>query len=67
MPDRSAASGVPERARHLRREVIGALVLKAILLGAIYVLCFGGAHQPRSDAEATAVAVTGAQPAKHSR
>jgi hypothetical protein len=42
------------------RDVLVALALKGTLLLAIYLLFFGPAHRPRSDASATAQAMIGA-------
>jgi hypothetical protein len=56
----SARSG---RMSSLRGELIATLAFKAILLVAIYVLCFGAGHRPPADATATAAAVTGVAPA----
>ena len=64
MRTRTAASDAPATARRLRRELIGALVLKAALLAAIFLLCFDTAHRPRADAEATAAALTGVHAAR---
>jgi hypothetical protein len=46
------------------RDVFAALALKVMLLLALYVLFFGPAHRPSSDAAQTANAVVGTQSAK---
>jgi hypothetical protein len=46
------------------RDVLVALAVKGILLFAIYLLFFGPAHEPRSDARATAHALIGASASK---
>jgi hypothetical protein len=46
------------------RDVLVALALKGLLLLAIYLLFFGPAHRPPSDASATAKALIGASASK---
>lgn len=46
------------------RDVLVALAVKGILLFAIYLLFFGPAHEPRSDASATAHALIGSSASK---
>jgi hypothetical protein len=46
------------------RDVLVALAVKGILLFAIYLMFFGPAHEPRSDASATAHALIGSSASK---
>ncbi|MGA2398225.1 MAG: cytochrome oxidase putative small subunit CydP [Steroidobacteraceae bacterium] len=46
------------------RDVLAALAVKGILLFAIYLLFFSPAHEPRSDASATAHALIGSSASK---
>ena len=50
-----------------RRDVVLALIVKGVLLLAIYCAFFGPAHHPRSDAAATAAAFIGESMRKESR
>ncbi|MGA9024659.1 MAG: cytochrome oxidase putative small subunit CydP [Steroidobacteraceae bacterium] len=45
-------------------DVFAALALKLLLLLALYLLFFGPAHRPASDAVQTASAIVGTQPAR---
>ena len=59
MPFRSLLSWSPSKSSRPARDVIAALALKGVLLGAVYLLFFGPAHRPPSDATATATALIG--------
>jgi hypothetical protein len=54
----------PRNEPHPARDVFAALALKAMLLLALYLFCFGPAHRPSSDAAQTADAMVGTQSAK---
>jgi CBS-domain-containing membrane protein len=51
----------------LARDLAVALALKGVLLLTIYLLFFGPAHRPPSDAAATAATLVGASQSKESR
>lgn len=55
------------RSFQARRDILVALSVKLVLLTCLYLLFFGPAHRPPSDASATAGALMGADFAKDSR